>query len=61
MLVLRSFSISSMNTDVSDACALGAELSLYAVITPFSAIAAEHRAVDVSMSIILSMSLAEYL
>jgi hypothetical protein len=50
-----------MNTDVSDACALGAELSLYAVITPFSAIAAEHRAVDVSMSIILSMSLAEYL
>jgi hypothetical protein len=42
-----------MKTDVKEACALGAELSLYAVTAPSSAIAAEHRAVDVSISMIL--------
>jgi hypothetical protein len=41
-----------MNTEVREACAFGAELSLYAVTAPFSAIAAEHRAVDVSISMI---------
>jgi hypothetical protein len=45
-----------MNTAVSEACAFGAELSLYAVTTPSSAIAAEQSAVDVSMSMILDMS-----
>ena len=44
-----------MKTAVSDACALGAELSLYDTISPFSANATEQRAVDVSMSMILSM------
>ena len=43
-----------MNTAVNDACALGAELSLYDTIVPFSANAAEQRAVDVSISMILS-------
>jgi hypothetical protein len=42
-----------MKTDVREACAFGAELSRYAVIAPFSAIAAEHKAVEVSMSMIL--------
>ena len=40
-----------MNTAVSEACALGAELSRYDVMTPSSAIAAEQSAVEVSMSI----------
>ena len=50
-----SSSISWMKTAVRDACALGAELSRYAVITPSSARAAEQRAVDVSMRINLSI------
>jgi hypothetical protein len=45
-----------MKTAVSDACALGAELSLYEIIAPFSANAVEQRAVDVSISNILSMT-----
>ena len=45
-----SSSISWMKTAVSEACALGAELSRYAVICPFSANATEQSAVDVSMS-----------
>ncbi len=44
-----------MKTAVIDACAFGDELSLYETIAPFSAIAVEHSAVDVSMSIILSI------
>jgi hypothetical protein len=42
-----------MNTAVSDACAFGAELSLYAVSTPFSANATEQSAVDVSINSML--------
>ena len=45
-----SSSISWMNTAVSEAWALGAELSRYAVIFPFSANATEQSAVEVSMS-----------
>ncbi len=54
----RSASISCMNTAVSDACALGAELSLYDTTSPFSASAAEQRDVDVSMSMSLSISIS---
>jgi len=46
-----------MNTAVSEACAFGAELSLYATISLFSAKAVEHREVDVSISMILSIRL----
>ena len=53
----RSESISWMNTAVSEACALGAELSLYDTMTPSSARAAEQSAVDVSMRMILSITL----
>ena len=45
-----------MNTAVREACAFGAELSLYETVSPFSTNAVEHSAVDVSISIILSMS-----
>ena len=51
-----SLSISSMKTAVRDACALGAELSLYEIMAPFSANAVEQRAVDVSINNILSMT-----
>ena len=51
----RSASISWTNTAVSDAWALGAELSRYAVMTPSSARAVEQRAVEVSINRILSM------
>ena len=51
----RSESISWMNTAVSEVCAFGAELSRYAVTDPPSASATEQRAVEVSMSMILSM------
>ena len=51
----RSESISCTNTAVSDAWALGAELSRYETMAPFSARAVEQRAVDVSMSMILSI------
>lgn len=54
--IFLSSSISFMNTAVRDACARGSELSLYATIFPSSASAAEHRAVAVSISIILSIS-----
>lgn len=51
----RSASISWMNAAVSEAWALGAELSRYETISPFSARAVEHSAVEVSMSMILSI------
>ena len=51
----RSARTSCTNTAVKDACALGAELSRYAVTAPFSANATEHRAVDVSIKMILSI------
>ena len=47
-----------MKTAVNEACALGAELSLYETIAPFSDNAVEQRAVDVSMSMILSMTIS---
>ena len=50
-----SFSISLMNTAVSDACVLGRSLSLYEMIFPPDAIAAEHSSVEVSMSMMLSI------
>ena len=46
-----------MNTAVSEACAFGAELSLYDTMAPSSASAVEQSAVDVSMSMILSILL----
>ena len=45
-----------MKTAVRDAWAFGAELSLYDTIAPFSAKAVEQSAVDVSMSMILSIA-----
>ena len=50
-----SSSISWMNTAVRDAWALGAELSLYEVSTPFSTSAVEQSAVEVSIRIMFSM------
>ena len=52
---LRSSSTSCTKTAVREAWALGAELSRYAVMLPFSASATEHSAVDVSINTILLM------
>ena len=52
-----SFSISSMNTAVSEACSLGFVLSLYDMIFPSDAMAAEHSSVEVSMRIMFSIYL----
>ena len=52
----RSARTSCTKTAVSEACALGAELSRYAVTAPSSASATEQSAVDVSISIILSIT-----
>ena len=54
--MLHSSSISLMNTAVRDACDFVCALSLLEMILPSLAMAAEHSAVDVSISMMVSIS-----